>query len=117
MTSVRPISDTEFDAVVLGAELPVIVDFTAAWCGPCKQLTPVLAEVAAHYAGQVLTVSIDADSSPDTVARYGVLSLPSLFAFSGGELVSAHVGAQPKRALMEIFESALAHPDAEAAQS
>ncbi|MEU8616855.1 thioredoxin [Streptomyces sp. NPDC048623] len=98
---VDEVTDADFDAEVLGAELPVLVEFTADWCGPCRQLAPVLSAVAEEEAGRLKVVQIDADTNPATVIKYGVLSMPTLMVFRAGEPVKAMVGARPKRRLLE----------------
>ncbi|BAU86196.1 thioredoxin [Streptomyces laurentii] len=98
---VAEVTDADFDTEVLGAELPVLVEFTADWCGPCRQLAPVLSAVAEEEAGRLKVVQIDADTNPATVIRYGVLSMPTLMVFRSGEPVTSMVGARPKRRLLD----------------
>ncbi|WSJ47846.1 thioredoxin domain-containing protein [Streptomyces sp. NBC_01317] len=95
------VTDTDFDAVVIGAELPVLVEFTADWCPPCRQLAPVLGAVAAEEAGRLKIVQLDVDTNPVITARYGVLAMPTLLLFRDGEPVKSMVGARPKRRLLE----------------
>ncbi|MFI8827882.1 thioredoxin [Streptomyces sp. NPDC053431] len=97
---VAEVTDADFTAEVLGAEPPVLVEFTADWCGPCRQLAPVVSAVAKETAGRLKVVQIDADTNPDTVSRYGVLSMPTLMVFRQGEPVKSMVGARPKRRLL-----------------
>ncbi|MFJ9825561.1 thioredoxin [Streptomyces sp. NPDC101160] len=104
---VAEVTDTDFDAEVLGAELPVLVEFTADWCGPCRQLAPVLSAVAEEQTGHLKVVQIDADTNPATVTRYGVLSMPTLLVFRSGEPVKSMVGARPKRRLLEELSDVL----------
>ncbi|GGT30008.1 thioredoxin [Streptomyces kurssanovii] len=104
---VAAVTDTDFDAVVLGADRPVLVEFTADWCGPCRQLAPVLSAVAREEAGRLKVLQIDADTNPETVVRYGVLSMPTLMVFDGGEPVKSMVGARPKRRLLQELEDVL----------
>ncbi|MFI2778801.1 thioredoxin [Streptomyces sp. ALB3] len=104
---VAEVTDTTFDAEVLGAGLPVLVEFTADWCGPCRQLAPVLAAVAREQAGRVEVVQIDVDRNPGVASRYAVLSMPTLMVFKDGEPVKSMVGARPKRRLLQELEDVL----------
>lgn len=104
---VAAVTDTDFDAEVLGADRPVLVEFTADWCGPCRQLAPVLSAVAEEEKARLKVVQIDADTNPETVTRYGVLSMPTLMVFEGGEPVKSMVGARPKRRLLQELEVVL----------
>ncbi|MGY4913861.1 thioredoxin [Streptomyces sp. 900116325] len=104
---VAEVTDATFDGEVLGAELPVLVEFTADWCGPCRQLAPVLSAIAAEEAGRIKIVQIDVDANPDITSRYAVLSMPTLMVFRSGEPVKSMVGARPKRRLLRELEDAL----------
>ncbi|MGW1464983.1 thioredoxin [Streptomyces sp. NPDC002308] len=101
---VTEVTDETFDGEVLGAELPVLVEFTADWCGPCRQLAPVLGEIAREEADRLKIVQIDVDHNPAAAARYGVLSMPTLIVFRDGEPVKSMVGARPKRRLLQELE-------------
>ncbi|MFC9647862.1 MULTISPECIES: thioredoxin [unclassified Streptomyces] len=101
---VDAVTDTDFDNEVLGAGLPVLVEFTADWCGPCRQLAPVLSAVAGEQAGRLKVVQLDVDSNPEVTARYGVLAMPTLMVFRAGEPVKSMVGARPKRKLLQELE-------------
>ncbi|MER7516317.1 thioredoxin [Streptomyces sp. NPDC126499] len=104
---VAEVTDADFEAEVLGSALPVLLEFTADWCGPCRQLAPVLSAIAREEAGRLKVVQIDADTNPETVTRYGVLSMPTLMVFRAGEPVRSMVGARPKRRLLEELSDVL----------
>jgi thioredoxin 1 len=95
------VTDETFQREVLESGLPVLVEFTASWCPPCRMIAPVLAEVAREEAHRLKVVELDVDANPGTTAAYGVLSMPTLMVFRGGEPVRSMVGARPKRRLLE----------------
>ena len=97
------ISSADFQSKVLDAQGPVLVDFFATWCGPCKMLAPTLDQVAAEVAGRAKVVKVDIDASPDLAQRFGVMSVPTLAVFKGGKLVNQAVGVQPKPAIMGLL--------------
>ena len=102
-----PVTDATFDAEVRGSDLPVVVDFWAEWCGPCRQIGPALEELSEHYAGKVKIVKLNVDENPSTPAQMGIRGIPALFLFKGGEVVSNKVGAAPKAALQTWIDGAL----------
>ncbi|WP_328331605.1 MULTISPECIES: thioredoxin [unclassified Streptomyces] len=104
---VDTVTDADFDTEVLAAGLPVLVEFTADWCGPCRQLAPVLSAVAGEEAGRLKVVQLDVDSNPEVMVRYGVLSMPTLMVFRDGEPVKSMVGARPKRRLLQELADVL----------
>ncbi|MBU2889659.1 MULTISPECIES: thioredoxin [Celeribacter] len=93
------VSDDTFSTEVLESDIPVIVDFWAEWCGPCKQIGPSLEELSDEYDGKVKIVKVNVDENSNSAAQFGVRSIPALFMFKGGELVSQKIGAAPKAAL------------------
>ena len=97
------VSSSDFQSKVLDAQGPVLVDFFATWCGPCKMLAPTLDQVAAEVAGRAKVVKVDIDASPDLAQRFGVMSVPTLAVFKGGKLVNQAVGVQPKPAIMGLL--------------
>ncbi|WP_238015675.1 thioredoxin [Dactylosporangium sp. AC04546] len=103
----RAVTDQTFADEVLASDVPVLVDFWAEWCPPCHRIAPVLDELSQEYEGRAKIVKLDADHNPETVRRYGVLSMPTLTVFRGGEVVSQVVGARPKSKLKEQLDAAL----------
>ncbi|MFE2427420.1 thioredoxin [Streptomyces sp. NPDC059373] len=97
----KTVTDATFAEEVLKADLPVLVEFTADWCPPCRQIAPVLAEVAREEEGRLKVVVLDVDTNPVTQSAYGVLSMPTLMVFRAGEPVKSMVGARAKRRLMQ----------------
>ncbi|SDW12854.1 thioredoxin [Roseicitreum antarcticum] len=102
-----PVTDATFDAEVKNADIPVVVDFWAEWCGPCKQIGPALEELSNDYSGKVKIVKINVDENPDTPAQMGIRGIPALFLFKDGKVVSNKVGAAPKAALKTWIDAAL----------
>ncbi|MFF7179135.1 thioredoxin domain-containing protein [Streptomyces sp. NPDC008121] len=105
---VDAVTDADFDAEVLRSGPPVLVQFTADWCGPCRQLAPVLAALAEEEADRLRIVTLDVDRNPETTLRYGVLATPTLLVFRDGAPLMSMVGARPKRRLLQELEGVLA---------
>jgi thioredoxin 1 len=101
------VTDATFDAEVKNSDIPVVVDFWAEWCGPCKQIGPALEELATEMAGKVKIAKVDVDQNPNAAAAMGVRGIPALFIFKNGEVVSNRAGAAPKAALQSWIEGAL----------
>lgn len=102
--SLTTITDSTFATEVLASSTPVLVEFTADWCPPCKMVEPVLEQIAADEAGRLKVVSVDVDANPVTVVNYGVLSMPTLSLFIGGQVVAQLVGARPRTMIMRALE-------------
>ncbi|TYL48623.1 thioredoxin TrxA [Marinomonas sp. IMCC 4694] len=101
------ITDAQFAEEVLNSEIPVIVDFWAPWCGPCKMIAPVLEDVAAEFAGKVKVVKLNVDENQETAPKYNVRGIPTLIIVKGGEVVATKVGAVSKSQLVEFVNSAI----------
>src|SRR6202789_992405 len=104
--SVGKVSDTDFEAEVLKAQGPVVVDFWAEWCGPCRMIAPALDEIAGAMGDKVKIVKLNVDESPKTASKYGVMSIPTLMIFKGGEMASRQVGGAPKAKLHQHVTAA-----------
>ena len=108
MTKPAEVGDTSWDAEVLNQDKPVLVDFWAPWCGPCRMVAPIVEELADEYAGQVEFRKLNTDDNPRTAAKYGIRSIPTLLVFKGGEQVGQIVGFRPKSDLKKRLDEALA---------
>ena len=106
MSTVK-ITDETFEQAVLQAELPVLVDFWAEWCGPCKQIAPALEQISEELSGLVTIAKLNIEDSPTTPSRYGVRGIPTMILFKGGEIADTKVGAAPKAQLKSWLEAAL----------
>ncbi len=107
MSNLYEADDSNFDSLVLKAEGPVLVDFSATWCGPCKKLEPIVHEIASEYDGRVKVVKVDVDRAQATAARYGVLSVPTLLIFRDGAVKDQSVGMLSKKALADRVDRVL----------
>lgn len=102
-----PVTDATFDAEVRKSDIPVVVDFWAEWCGPCRQIGPALEELSKEYEGRVKIVKVNVDENPDSPAMLGVRGIPALFLFKNGQVVSNKIGAAPKAALASWINGAI----------
>jgi len=107
MSSAEQVTDSDFEAKVLGSQTPVLVDFWAEWCQPCKQIAPFLDELAIEMKGKIKIVKINIDENPKTPLKYGVQGIPTLIIFKAGEATSTKVGSVPKNQLSEWIESSI----------
>jgi thioredoxin 1 len=105
--TVKHVTDATFDSDVLKAGTPVLVDYWAEWCGPCKMIAPILEDVAKDYAGRLTIAKIDIDSNPDAPAKYGIRGIPTLILFKGGQVAAQKVGALSKSQLTAFIDSHL----------
>jgi thioredoxin 1 len=105
---VAPVSDKSFQSDVLQSTEPVLVDFWAEWCGPCRAVGPVLEEVAGELKGKLKIVKLNVDENPETAAKYGIQSIPTLMIFKDGKMASRQIGAAPKAKIVQWITGAVA---------
>lgn len=107
MSDLIQVTDEDFEKEVLNSSLPVLVDFWADWCGPCKLIAPLIEELSTEYAGRVKVCKLDVDENPSTASRYGVMGIPTLIFFKGGGAVDRIVGVVPKEEIIKRFDRML----------
>ncbi len=107
MSSAAPVTDATFKEEVIESDVPVLVDFWAPWCGPCRMVAPVVDEISEQYKGQVKVVKINTDENPNVASQYGIRSIPTLMVFKGGQRVDMVVGAVPKTTLATTLDKYL----------
>ena len=105
--TVGKVSDASFESDVLKSAEPVVVDFWAEWCGPCRMIAPALEEIAGQLGNKVKIVKLNVDENPNTAAKYGIMSIPTLMLFKNGEIASRQVGASPKQKLHQWISGAV----------
>lgn len=105
--SVVKVTDENFKAEVLESEIPVLVDFWAEWCGPCRMVAPVVEAIAEEYAGKLKVAKLNVDENPQTTSQYGIMSIPSLFIFKGGQVIEKMVGYMPKEQMKQAIDKTL----------
>lgn len=101
------VTDQDFDKHILQSNVPVLVDFWAEWCGPCRMIGPILEDISKEYVGRLIVAKVNIDDNPRTPQRFGVRSIPTLILFKDGEVCATKVGAQPKSQLMAFIDSYL----------
>ena len=101
------ITDSNFEEIVLKSEIPVMVDFWAAWCGPCRMVGPIIEEISTDYEGKAIVGKLDVDASQEYAAKYGVRNIPTVLVFQNGEVVGRQVGVAPKSAYKEAIDALL----------
>lgn len=107
MSDLLEVTDETFDAEIVKSDLPVMVDFWAEWCGPCRMVGPVVEELASEYKGKIKVAKMDVDKNRETPAKFGIRNIPTLILFKGGEVAQTIVGAQPKSYLEDEIKKVL----------
>jgi thioredoxin len=105
VSNVAEVTDQTFEQDVLHSEVPVLIDFWAPWCGPCKAIAPVVEQLAGEYAGRLKVVKMNVDDNPQTPMKYGVRGIPNLILFKRGEVADQHIGAVPKQKLVKSIDA------------
>jgi thioredoxin 1 len=108
MSSARDVTDQNFDTEVLGSDKPIMVDFWAEWCGPCRAVSPILDQIATEHSEKIDVVKLNVDDNPETAMKYQITSIPTMKVFKGGEVVKTVIGAKPKPALEADLQEFLA---------
>lgn len=108
MSSARDVTDQTFDTEVLSSEKPIMVDFWAEWCGPCRAVSPILDQIATEHSDKIDVVKLNVDHNPETAMKYQITSIPTMKVFRGGEVVKTVIGAKPKPALEADLQEFLA---------
>ena len=107
MANVLAVGESNFEAEVIQSGVPVLIDFWAPWCGPCRMIAPIVEQLAAEYSGQIKVAKLNVDESPNLAATYGVSSIPTVMIFKGGDVVDSFIGVQPKTRLQQAINDAI----------